>query len=67
MSQNSNVVGAILTGNAMGSGFVGWVSSNATILSLSFTAISCVAGVLFLFLNYRLNAKRLELDTKKGS
>jgi|GEM_PF-5017074 len=61
MSQNSNTIGAVLTGGSIGGGLTQWVTQNSTIISLSLTAVSCFAGVLFLFLNWRENKRRNDI------
>ncbi len=50
----------VATGATVGSGFMAFMTENATVIGLSMTAISLVVALTFYVLNYRLNKKRLE-------
>ena len=61
MSQNGNTLGLVFTGGSIGGGLAQWVTQYSTLISLSLTFISCFAGVLFLFLNWRENKRRNDI------
>ena len=58
MSLNgSNQVGSILVGGSASLGLTGWLTANASLLSLAFTGLSFLVGAIFLLLNF-LETKR---------
>lgn len=52
MSVSNNVTGSglLIAGGQVG--FIGWITQNATFLSLALTFLSVIGGLFFLFLNY---------------
>lgn len=49
--------GNLLVAGGAGGGFIGWLTENATAISLGVTFFSFLVGGLFLYLNYKQNKR----------
>lgn len=58
---NSGVAGVVLTSATVGQGVSGWLTQNSTIISLALTALSCMGGLIFLYLNWKENKRRNDI------
>ncbi|AUR85396.1 TMhelix containing protein [Vibrio phage 1.110.O._10N.261.52.C1] len=62
---SAGVAGVAATGAAAGNGLTDIVTQNFHLLSLSFTCISCIGGLIFLYLNWKENKRRNDLLEQK--
>ena len=65
---NSNLLhdaGMIGSGVTVTSGLMLWFDSHAGAIGLLLTFISIVMTFIFMYLNYKLNLKRLDFDRRK--
>ncbi len=60
MSQ-TETTGVALTAVTVGQGVTGVITQNVTLINLGLTALSCLGGLVFLFLNWRQNKRRTDL------
>lgn len=65
MSNIMHDVGMIGSGITMTSGLMTWFGENATAIGAIITVASFIMTAVFLYLNYRLNVRRLEFDRRK--
>lgn len=57
--------GMIGSGVTMTTGLMAWLGDNANAIGALVSILSLILTVVFLYLNYRLNVKRLEFDRRK--
>ncbi len=57
----SGLTGIGLTGLSVGQGVNGFLAENITTINLALTALSCLGGLIFLFLNWRQNKRRTDI------
>lgn len=62
METVTGTAGTVLTGGSIVSGFAQWVSQYANLVSMSMTVLSCIGGLVFLYLNYRQNVRRNDIE-----
>jgi len=58
--------GMIGSGVSFGGGMMVWLGSNANAIGAIVAIISLALTTVFLYLNYRLNLKRLEFDRRQA-
>lgn len=62
MSEQTNAnVGSALIGAGAGNGVTDFLTSNAHLFSLAFTILSGTAGMVFLYLNWKENKRRVDI------
>ena len=63
-ASTTGVAGVAATSAAAGNGFTDILTQNFHLLSLGFTCLSCIGGLIFLYLNWKENKRRNDLTER---